>query len=260
LFLFLESLAFIILIQNNRFQQANFLGAANSISGNAFETINQVSEYLALKTVNQELAEENAQLKSEQLSAYYRLTPNRILLNDSTYQLQYTYLSAKVVNNTINKRNNYAILNQGDFSGVQRGMGVVSDKGVIGIVKSTSENYAAVITLLHKNTQISAKLLKNDYFGLVGWNGKDYRIAQLSDIPSHVDIKVGDTVVTRGSGAIFPPDIMLGRVLSFEEIEGTDFYDIEIELSVDFKNLSHVYVVENKFKWERDSLVNSIEE
>lgn len=257
LFLFVEVIAFSILIQNNSFQRASFWGSMNEVSGNAFELKNGVTEFIDLKKINKHLAVQNAELLGNQIESYYPLTPERILVNDSTFQKQYSYLTAKVINNTVNKRNNYITINQGKHADVVANKGVICDRGVVGIVKATSENFASVMSVLHKNAQISAKLKANNYFGIITWNGKSPNRAQLSDIPAHVAIQPGDTVVTRGSGTLFPPNILIGTINSFTQEEGTDFYEVEVDLSVDFRNLSHVYIVENQFKMEQDSLEQS---
>lgn len=258
-FVFVQSISFIILVRYNSFHKANFLGYTNEVSGNAFEFVNQTTDYLKLKDVNQQLAAENAMLRSKQQDAYKSLNPRVIYFNDTAHLMQYEYVAAKVVNGTTNKRNNYITLNKGDNSFIEPQMGVISEKGVVGIIKAKSTNYSSVISLLHKSSRISTKLKNNEYFGILSWNGSDPRVAQLDDIPAHVNISEGDTVVTRGSGGIFPEGIMVGTVRSFEEIKGTDFYQIDVQLSVDFKNVSYVYVVRNHLKTELKALEDSSE-
>ena len=260
LFLVVELISFFILVQNNSFHRANFLTSANEISGNAFKTINNVSQYLKLKKVNQALIEENVRLKSEAQTSFYSLTPDVRFFNDSAYLTQYEYLAAKAINNTTNKRSNYLTLNQGSRNELTSEMGVVSDKGVIGIIQTTSDNYSFVISLLHKDAKISERLKSSNYFGILTWDGRNPSVAQLDDIPAHVKINVGDSVITRGSGTIFPPNIMVGTIKGSSKIEGTDFQAIEINLSVDFNNVTYVYVVRNKLKMEQQELEKPKEE
>ena len=260
LFLFIETVSFAILVQYNSFHRANFMGSANEVSGNAFQFVNETTEYLKLKEVNEKISAENAKLLGESKNFYRSLTPEIIYFADSAHLKTYEFLSAKVLNNTVNKRNNYLTIDEGSRNNVNPQMGVISEDGVVGIVKGTSENFSSVISILHKNTQISSKLKNNDYFGILTWNGKDPKVAQLDDIPSHVSMAIGDTVVTRGSGTIFPPDIMVGTIKSFEEIKGTDFYSIDIDLSVDYKKVTYVYVVRNQLKIEQQQLESESEE
>lgn len=253
-FLLVEFISFIILVQYNSFHRANFLGSANEISGNAFQFVNETTEYLKLKKVNEKLANENARLMGERKEFYHSVTPQIIYFDDSAYLKQYEFLAAKVVNNTVNKRNNYLTLDEGSGNGVAQEMGVISEDGVVGIVKGHSQNFSSVMSLLHKSTKISAKLKKNDYFGVLSWNGRNPRVAQLDDIPSHVKLEVGDSIVTRGSGTIFPANVLIGTVKDFEAIDRTDFYEINVDLSVDFKNITYVYVVRNQLKMEQQEL------
>lgn len=251
LFIGLQTIAFFLLVQNNSFQRANFLGFANEVTGGAFEFIAETKDYISLKQVNEDLAAELAKLKSEQQASHFGLAPWHKIINDSLYRKQYQYTKARVVNSTVSQRNNYLTLNQGSASGIKPEMGVVCNQGVIGIVKNVSEHYSNVISVLHSRTQISAKLKASDYFGVLSWNGENAQIVQLSDIPSHVDIAVGDTVVTRGAGGVFPPNILIGKIGSFEPIEGTDFYEININLSTDFRKISYVFAITNELLMEQ---------
>ncbi|MBD78800.1 MAG: rod shape-determining protein MreC [Crocinitomicaceae bacterium] len=260
LFVFAEIVCFGILIQNNSFHKANFLDSANEMSGDAFQTLNEAKEYIELKAVNKSLSEENARLRSEAQTAYFSLTPDVRFFNDSAHLLQYEFLSSKVINSTSSKRSNYLTLDRGERNDVMPEMGIISDNGVVGIVKTTSTNYSFAISLLHKDTKVSARLKSNNYFGILTWDGSNPKVAQLDDIPAHVILKVGDTLVTRGSGTVFPPDVLIGTVRDFEKIEGTDFQAINIDLSVDFGNISYVYVVRNKLKIEQQQIETLEEE
>ena len=250
LFLFLEIIAVYLLVQNNHFQQTVFLNTANRVTGNLYETKNQVVEYFRLKKINNELANENARLKSQAFSSFQPLFGENIVINDTVYYQQYTYLSAKTINNSVNKRENYITLNKGSLNGIEPGMGVISTQGVVGIVKNVSNHYATVISILHPKTSISAKFKKNKYFGSVVWDGENYRYGKLKDIPLHVPVKVGDTIVTSGYSTIFPANVPIGVVVDFYAPEGENFFDITIEFTQDYQQLNYVYVVKNLTKTE----------
>ena len=261
LFFGLQSIAFFLLVQNNSFQRANFLGFANEVSGGAFETIAEAKDYLSLKEVNENLAEEIARLKSNEQEAHFGLTPWLKVINDSLYRTQYEYTKARVVNSTVSQRNNYLTINQGSVNGFQPEIGVVCNEGVVGIIKNVSEHYSSVISVLHSRTRVSAKLKSSDYFGVLTWDGEKADRVQLSDIPSHVKIAVGDTVLTRGAGGVFPRNLLIGTIADYEPIEGTDFYVINLTLAVDFRKVSYVFAVTNTMIEEQKEVeLNQIQE
>lgn len=261
LFFGLQFIAFFLLVQNNSFQRANFLGFANEVSGGAFETIAEAKDYLSLKEVNENLVEEIARLKSNEQEAHFGLTPWLKVINDSLYRTQYEYTKARVVNSTVSQRNNYLTINQGSVNGFQPEIGVVCNEGVVGIIKNVSEHYSSVISVLHSRTRVSAKLKSSDYFGVLTWDGEKADRVQLSDIPSHVKIAVGDTVLTRGAGGVFPRNLLIGTIADYEPIKGTDFYVINLTLAVDFRKVSYVFAVTNTMIEEQKEVeLNQIQE
>ena len=254
LFLTLEVFAFYLLFRNNNFQRTVFLNSTNQISGNIYESYSNWTDYLDLSVVNQELAEENSRLRDNQIKAYQRLFGENIMVNDTIYKRKYFYTHAKVINNSINKQNNYITLNIGSSNGVIKGMGVIGPTGVVGVVKNVSTHFTSVLSVLHRSAKISARLKNTNYFGSMQWNGQNYQEGVLLDIPNHVDISIGDTVETSGYSATFPEGILLGTITAFEKPEGENFYDISIKFINDFKHLTHVYVVKNNYQLEQQSL------
>jgi rod shape-determining protein MreC len=159
-----------------------------------------------------------------------------------------------VVNSSVNKRRNYLTLNAGGDMGIQRDMGVMSSNGIVGIVTDVSGNFSSVMSLLHKDLRINCKLKRDGSFGPLIWDGQDYRHCILTDIPTHLKIKSGDTVITSELSGIFPEGLMVGTVESYERRQNESFYTLRVKLSADLKKVNHVYVIKNKFKEERDSL------
>ena len=159
-----------------------------------------------------------------------------------------------MINNSTNKQNNYITLDKGTQSGLKVGMGVISPNGVVGVIKNVSDHYASVLSLLHTRAKISCKLQKTNYFGSLQWDGRDYKEGILLDIPNHVDISAGDTIVTSGYSSTFPENLVVGTVLSVEKPAGENFYDIRILFNNDFKHLNQVYVVKNNYQLEQDEL------
>jgi rod shape-determining protein MreC len=254
LFIFLEALSLTLLFRHSYYQKTAVINSSNYISGKIYTSYSSVKQYINLKEENERLANQNAWLLSFAPQSYTLLKKVSVPVNDSVYKQKYRWFSAKVVNNSVNKRNNYLTLDKGSLLGVKNEMAVVSVQGVVGIVKDVSPHFASVMSVLHKNCRISAQLKKGNYFGSLTWDGNDYRYAQLSDIPKHVEIKKGDTVITSYYSSIFPQGIMIGTIEEFTKTASDNFYQIKVKLSTNYKNLTNVYVIENLFKAEQDSL------
>ena len=254
LFILLEFFAFLIIYQNSYYQQSSILSASNAISGGIYGFYSGITDYIGLKSVNKTLADENAQLLSLQKRSFIKTNNKAFIVNDTQYQQQYTYLSAKVISNTANRVNNYLTLNKGLKQGIKKNMGVISSQGIVGIVKDVSENFCSVTSLLHSKTKISAKIKKNDNIGTIIWKGDDYRVVTLKDVPAHVKISVGDTIISSGYSMMFPEGILIGSIYSYEINKGKDFYEIRVKLFNDFNNISYVYVINNLMKDELNEL------
>lgn len=254
LFLLLEALSFFLIVQNNYYHRANFINSTNKVVAEIYSTVNDVTEYIHLKTVNDALAKENAVLHNKLTDAYWISIKDSNTVKDTLFDQQYTYFSAKVINNSTNKRNNYLTLNKGLKDGVKPEMAVICSNGVVGIVKDVSDHFCSVLSLLHKDTKVSARLKRTGYFGSLVWEGGSYRKASLLDIAKHVPLVKGDTIVTSNFSAIFPEGIMIGTVDHFELKPGDNFYTIEVNLSTNFGNLTHVYIVDNLLKEEQKKL------
>jgi rod shape-determining protein MreC len=254
LFLFLEIIAFILIVNTNYYQQSVYFSASNSLSGSIHSFYNGITEYLSLRTNNKILAEENALLLNRQKSSFIKTDNKIFVINDTLYKQQYTYVSVKVISNTVNRINNYLILDKGLMHGIKKNMGVISSQGIVGIVKDVSENFCTVSSILHSKSKISAKLKKGNNVGTIIWNGNDYRIVTMKDVPTHVKISIGDTVISSGYSLMFPEGILIGSVYSYDVNKGKDFYEIKVKLFNDLNNISYVYIVKNMMKDELNDL------
>jgi rod shape-determining protein MreC len=177
------------------------------------------------------------------------------IVNDTVYRLQYEYIQAKIISNSINKRNNYLMINKGDNQGVRVGMAVISPDGVVGIVKVVSKNFSSVMSLLHSDSKISAKIKRNNFStGSVSWNGKTPGISQMKEVPPHIDVQIGDTIITSGFSLDFPEGVFIGTVNEIRTRPGDNFHTLDIKLSTDFSIIDHVYVVRNLARGEQQEL------
>ncbi|GAB2546596.1 rod shape-determining protein MreC [Rufibacter soli] len=266
-FLLLEGVSLYLLYRNNTYHSAAFYQSSNYYVGRVLELQSQVSDYFRLTEVNQTLAQENAQLRAlltqlneRQLDDSLGMAkdslfmPTDSLAADSLGPALYTYRPARVTSNSVRGLNNHLALNVGSDAGVQPGMGVLTANGVVGRVKAVSKHYATVTSLLHSQTLISVRLKRNKSLGSIRWDTEDPETASLHYIPLSEKVFKGDSVLTSGAGGIYPPGILVGRVISVRKELDKSFYTIKVRLSVDFSKLSYVYVVENKRKPEVDSL------
>lgn len=260
LFLLFEGLSVFLIYENSNFHRANMINSANYVSGSILKTVLGAREYLNLKEVNDALANENADLKAKLEYLISKDTSKTISIYDTVNIQKYNFITAKIINNSTNKRNNYLTLSKGSSDGVKPQMGVVNSFGVVGIVKDVSENYSTVISMLHKDTKISVKIKKNNYFGSLVWDGGNPRVGNLQYIPKHVNIAKGDTIVTSSYSWIFPEGIPCGIVTDYTLKPGDNYYTATIKFFVDFSNLTQVYLIENLVKEEQIKLESLLEE
>jgi rod shape-determining protein MreC len=253
-FLLLEGFCLYLVVQNNYYQHATFLNSSNKLSAGVLETSRSVKDYFYLKDVNEGLAQENAELRTRLMESYSIVVNDRYTVNDTALHQKYTYTSAKVVNNSTNRRNNFLTLNKGWKHGVAKDMAVITNTGIVGQVKDVSENFCTVMSMLHSKSIVSAKIKKDGSYGPLTWDGADFEVVTLSDIPTHVQLAPGDTIVTSAYSLTFPENIRIGTVISKERKSGEYFYTVQVRLLTNFKKLTHVYIVNNMMKTEQEEL------
>ncbi len=256
LFLALEAFAIVLMVNNNSYHSASYFNSANNISADIYDKVSNAKTFVNLQTVNDSLSKENARLLNLLLSSPYSNIVKRTTVGDSSSERRYTYIEAKVVNNSVNNRNNYLTLDRGTLQGVQPKMGVICGNGIVGTVKDVNEHFCTVISFLHKDSKISARLSASKEYGSLVWEGLNPRFALLKDIPTHVKVILGDSVTTTGYSQKFPANIFIGRVVKCELKSGDNFYNIEVALSTNFSTLRYVYIVEDNFAKELSDLEN----
>ena len=245
IFFILEVVAFLLLTNYNEYPKSSVLSTSNAIAAFNYQIADNVTSYFHLGFVNKQLQQENADLRNQ-------IAELQNLLEDSVEQHQYTYahldcdyIPAKVIQLSTNRPNNFLTINKGLRDSVYQGMGVRNNEGVVGIVTTVSNKFAVVIPVINTNCRISGKFLKNGYYGTVEWDGLDSRYAQLTDIASHLSVKVGDTIVTSGLSPVFPENIPLAVVEKAELKEGDSYYTIKVRLQTDFRKLNYVQLIDN---------------
>jgi rod shape-determining protein MreC len=241
------------------------LNSANVITGSISSVSNAVFSYLSLRKVNKELLEKNSRLAMEIVRLQEHLKNNSlntidfrdVFLNDTVNNdsnnesYTYEYIAARVVNNSVAYVNNYITINKGSADGIRPDMGVVSLRGVAGIVMTVKEHYSVVMSLLNSKFRLSCKVKDTNYFGMLTWKSDNLSYAYLEELPAHTMFQVGDTVVTSGYSAIFPPDIKVGVVESYDKQRDNNFYSLKVRLTTDFQSLDVVCVISNQSQEEQ---------
>lgn len=257
IFVLLQTVSFSLYIRQNHFQKAIFFNTSNQITGSFYQGVSDVEEYFALRGINDKLQEENARLRSLLKESEYIDTAAFTLKQDSSLRQKYTYIPADVVRNTVNLKNNFLTLNIGSNHGVREEMGVISSKGVVGIVHKVSPNFCTVISLLNSNIRIAPKIDSVLNQGSLVWDGQSPQYAVLEDVNAYFRIKEKMEVVTSNLSSVFPENIPIGVIEELYVPSGEDFFKIKVKLHTNFDNLHKVYVVENLLKPEQDLLEQS---
>lgn len=256
IFILLEVLSFSLIVLHNNYQRTVFSGYTASFFGTIHAVVAEVDDYFGLKAINRNLVAENTDLRNkiEELNAYlHRHGGDSIQILNSAEDAEYVYQTAEMVKADFNRTKNYITINKGKEDGVLPEMAVCTGESVVGMVQNVSNHYATVLPLINTNLRISAKLKKNGYYGSLQWDGNDYRYSYLNDIPFHVDVVPGDTIVTSGFSYIFPEGKLIGFVESVNK-ETANFLSVKVKLATDFKKISDVYVIANTQKEEQQEL------
>ncbi len=257
LFLILEIISISMVVSDDLEKKKVVFSSANSISGYFNKKINTWLAYFTLAQENEVLRNENLALRNRlnKLQALSKNSERDTFLIDS---VKYSYLSATVVNNSIYKAQNFITIDKGKADGIKVDCGVIGTDGVVGVVVAVSEHYALVVSLLNSRFGLSAKIKNSNHFGSLYWTKNDYRYATLEEVPNHVKISKGDSIVTSGFSAIFPAGIPIGTIEDFRTNVSNNFYEIDVKLSTDFKSLYYVYVIDNTMRDELLLLENSV--
>jgi rod shape-determining protein MreC len=233
------------MINGKNYPGSVILNSTSNLTGSLNKNYTNITDYFELKKTNQLLVEENEYLKN--LRHLNIIADSLSFYPDTTYQ----YIGAKVISNSTHKPNNYLMLDKGEKLGIKIDMAVVSSHGIVGSVIAVSENYCSVMSILHKDSKISARIKKNDQLANILWDKMDYLRGTLTDIPSHLQLMYGDTIITSGHSLIFPEGILIGTVESYNSRIGSNLNSATIKFSTDYNKLRHVYLINNIRKEEQ---------
>ncbi len=245
----------VLLFNNNPYQHYIYLTSANKVSSLVFKISGTVTSYFHLHDINTDLQLRNASLESEVIALrkqilIYREQLEADSLAADTAMMPYDFILARVISNSVSRANNYITIEKGALDSIKPEMGVVDQNGVVGIVNIVGDHSARVISLLNPKMRLSCKVKGREYFGSLVWDGKSPGEALLEEMPRHEKFQKGDTIVTSGYSAVFPPDIPVGTIVSHEKEHDDNFYALRIKLFTDFTTLSTVRVIRNNLKEE----------
>ena len=252
-------LSLVLLFKDNPYQQSVYLTSANQVSAAVYKAFNGVTSYFHLRGINESLQERNATLEMELIELRNQLAEMELLSPDSLRHNvtgQYTFVMAQVIQSSIAQPNNYITINRGYLDGVNPEMGVIDQNGVVGIVNVAGPHAARVISLLNPHIRLSCKLQDSGFYGSLVWDGKDPRYAVLEELPRHVVFQIGDTIVTSGYSAVFPPGLIVGTVVG-KVGNNASFESLRVRLTTNFSQLSSVRVITNGMKKELDALLRA---
>ena len=260
-FIILECVCFYLIVIYNKSQKEIWAHSSNLFTGAVNKRVQNVYSFFDLQATNDSLLIENARLL-ETIINY------RIGSEDNSFQsfeqgdstINYNLIPARVCSRTLHLRDNYISLCKGRNDGIEPGMGVIFEQGVVGIIKSASSKYATVLLLLNSQSRVSGKVKSKEYSGTLVWTSTDPNLLNMRNVPKHAEIAIGDTVVTSGYSVSFPPEIPIGKIKNFDLEGGGNDYSINVQLDYDLSSIDYVYVVNFEDKEEKSQLIEELDE
>lgn len=247
-FVFFTVISFVLIVNYNQTQKSIFLNSSNYYANKLDSKASEWQSYISLQEVNDSLAKHNAFL----MEKFINIKTPQPAFSDTA--LQYKVIPTKVIRSTFHLRNNHLTLFAGTNQGVKKDMGVIGENGILGIVREVGKRYAHVISVLNSQSRISCSVKPHAYPGNLIWKDLNPNFMHLESIPKHVDIAVGDTVITNGFSTIFPADIVVGTIASFKVEKGSSNYNIKVKLANNIPNTKVAYIIQNNFSEEQKAL------
>ena len=265
-FLFLMGFSLFMLFNYNRYHHTVYSSATAEVTGRINKQYNDVEYYFQLKKTNDSLVKANEVLYNklkqdfELPDTVTKLAIDTVRIDTLLHQRKYLYLPAKVIGNSVSQTNNYLQLHRGSLQGIIPDLGVTDiNNSVVGTVVDVSNNYSVVMSLLHRQSNISAKLKKTGETGSIIWDGIQPNVVLLKDISKEVVVARGDTVITSGFSDKFPYGLLIGTVKEIENDKTSSTYFIRIKTAANFYNLQYVYVINNLQKEEPQQLLKKVQ-
>jgi len=258
LFFGLLGLGLAMLFGSNNYQRSAFVRHSTDLVGEIYSRRDHLSQYLRLGEINDQLALENARLRSRLPSNFLITDTSTYDVADSLHRQRYIFRTGRVINATVTRDMNYLTLDRGEMQGVKKDMGVIAGGAIVGIVTSTSNNFSVVMPVIHSSFQTPVRL--NGFYGQLTWRGGDPELARVDDIPKHARIQVGDTITTTGYSFAFPAGELVGFVTDIDDESKESFHVVTIRLATDFRKLNYVEIVSDLFREEIESIQKAQEQ
>ena len=255
-FIGLEIVCFYLIVNYNQAQKDIWINSSNIFTGYLNYKVDNARDYFHLESINDSLREDNAELLEKILNYNQKRTDSGL----DSFLMQYNIIPASICGLDIHRRYNYFTLCEGRKNGIKPGMGVVTNNGIVGLVRNVSSNYSIVLPIINAASRTSCIIKGKNFPGILTWKGTNPLKMTLEDVPKHANLNIGDTIVTSGYSTIFPKGIPIGVVANFTAETGSATYVIDVNLWEDLTKLEYVYVLENKFRQEIDSLKTLINE
>lgn len=260
IFALLQGVAFSLYFSFNQFPKTQYFTTASAVQGTMLTYRNDLTKHFNLSDNNLRLQKENIELLQKNPMSFVSMENGLVKINDTLNQTQFEYIPATILNSTYDKRDNYFTINIGSSQGVERGMGVFTMNGVVGIIHNTSEHFSVIKSCLTKKLNISIMLEGTGEFGFLEWDGTNARHGSLTGISNDLLVEKGTKIVTRGGDKVFPRGITVGVVDKVSTIEGKPLWDIDFVFGEDFRKIQNVYVIKNLLLEEQENLENQVVE
>jgi len=249
LFIFLQFFCFYLVVQNQK-QKEIYVNSSNLLAGYITQKSQQVFNFMNLDDENEELRKENSKLLQTIINNNIKRYDNDL----DTINNQFVIIGSNICGKTTNLRNNFITLCKGTKAGLKPGMGVIDEKGIVGIIKDVSTNYSSVVSVLHTQSRISVALKNQNHHGSLEWDGDNQQIGIVKAIQKYASFNPGDTIITSGYSTVFPKGIPVGIVKNYKLQPSGETFNIKVELFSDFSSIKNVYVIESILKEEFDEI------
>jgi rod shape-determining protein MreC len=241
------------------------MDAAGEITGSIQAQYAGVEHYFNLKKENADLRRKLNELQNRLPENFQGADTSSKLITDSIpfdttgERRRYLYMDARVVNNSVSLPTNYITLHRGSKQGVEPAMVVLGPNGVVGVVLDVTDNFSTVMSMLHRQSRISASLKKTGESGRIEWDGAIPNRVQLRDIPKSVKLQKGDTVLT-SQYSDFPTGVMIGIIEKVTPEQSSNNFLIQVRTTTDFSRLQNVFVVKNLQRSEQRELEQRLQQ